>query len=213
MNVNLKRVSILLFCAAATACTSTGVGTATSYATNSGSSLNRTLIQQQKIKSVNLSQLSQNIKIEQVNSSVPDFNSIRNTRFSTVQRSIDNINVNAVLKNALEHNLVGAAFSDDLVVNSKVSSLGNSYLVPALTPSITMAPNYDFVTVTLSTSTAQTGSSTSQYKAVYTSKQVIGVTTSKSNKLFWNDNPLVLKERIVNGLYDVSKQFADDFNK
>ena len=57
---------------------------------------------------------------------------------------------------------------------------------------------------------------TNQYRRVYTSVQKVDLDTTINrfkNKDFWEDNPLILREKIVNGLYDVAKQFSDDYNE
>jgi len=201
MNVNSKLILALITCITATACTTTG-------------GLNRSLVHQEKIQYVDVSLLSQNVVIELSDSNA--LNDSRTRNFGSLQRKIHDINVNAVLKNALQHNLIGNAFDEDLTIGSQADvSLNDSYLVPILTPTVIMSSDYGAINITLTTTTTQLNANgeREQYDAVYSSKQVIGVSTSKSNQLFWNDNPLILKERIVNGLYDVANKFAKDFNK
>ena len=38
------------------------------------------------------------------------------------------------------------------------------------------------------------------------------VASKETNKQYWLDNPVVLREKLVNGLYEVAKQFSEDLN-
>jgi len=220
MKINAKLILILTFCAMATACTST-------------KTLDRTLVQQQKVKTVNLNLLDENISIDKTRTGVivggvaggliggaigaavdSGTNARRKEGLSLIQQNINNINANAVLKNALQHNLVGNAFNDDLVILTAFDESDKKpYLTPVLKPSIVMSPNYSAFEVELKASTAY--DSQKRYKATYSSQKLANTSTGatkEQNKQFWADNPLILKEKLVDALYDVSKQFADDFN-
>ena len=83
-----------------------------------------------------------------------------------------------------------------------------------------MSANYGVIDILLTTSTTQqslkNAEKQNQYKGIYSSQQLIESdslsVSKKDNKQYWLDNPVALREKIVNGLYDVAKQFADDFN-
>ena len=81
-----------------------------------------------------------------------------------------------------------------------------------------MSSSYDVVDITLKVTTAQKSprNTENQHKSTYSSQQLIDNASLESgkeeNKQYWIDNPIILKEKIVNGLYDVAEQFADDFN-
>jgi len=225
MNINVKLTLILIFCAVTSACTTT-------------SSLNRDLVHQEKIKTVYVNQMSQNVSVESTNSnstvgfllggpigyavgSAVDSNvkSKKQKELSNIQDNINNFSVNAVLKTALQHNLVGNAFADNVIIDSNFdSSIKKPYLIPVLKPSVTISSDYRVVSVQLKTSTTHKASNGTQkqYKGVYTSQKFVGgnasSTDKESNKQFWTDNPILLKEKIVNALYDVAQQFANDFN-
>ena len=221
MKIKAKLILILIVCATATACSST-------------KNLDRTLVQQKKIKTVNLNQLDENIAIEKADSGLvtgaviggvvggvignaidSGTNKKRKKGFALIQENINNINANAVLKNALQHNLVGSAFSENLIIDSEYDkSIKKPYLIPILKPSIVMSSNYSSFEVKLKASTTYDGQK--KYKSSYTVEKIADTPgldpTKEQNKQFWADNPLILKEKLVDALYDVTKQFANDFN-
>ena len=226
MNTKLKLILILTVCGAISACAS-------------NSPLNRDLIHQEKIQTVNVKQLDENISIKESSSGLfigavaggliggaigsavdSNINSGRKKNFASTQESINNFNVNVILKNALEHKLLdGKAFSDSVVIDTGFDqSVKKPYLIPVLTPSIVMSSSYDVVDITLKVTTAQKSprNTENQHKSTYSSQQLIDNASLESgkeeNKQYWIDNPIILKEKIVNGLYDVAEQFADDFN-
>ena len=228
MNRKLKLAITLLVCIAATACSTTKTP------------LNRALVHQEKISTVNLKSIEQNITIELSSSGTSaggagagvlgalvgavvdsSVNSGRKNSFSEIQESTDVMSASMVLKNTLEHNLVGDAFSQELVIDSEYDqSIKKPYLIPILTPSIIMSPNYGVISILLTTQTTQTSlkneEKQNRYNGSYSSQQLAessSLSVSKEdNKQYWLDNPVALREKIVNGLYDVAKQFADDFN-
>lgn len=236
MNLNVKLVVVLLMCFGATACTTTQTH------------LNRDVLHQERIGTVNLNSLGENVSIELADSSSSSTaaaagsvggaaggllgsligsaidastNANRKKAFSGIQESTDVMSASMVLKNALEHYLEGDAFKENLVVDSEFDrSIRKPYLVPVLTPKVTMSADYSELNVLLFTSMAQKSlkdpSKQNQYRKTYFSKQLvdngISVSSKKEKKQFWIDNPTVLREWIVDGLYDVSRQFADDFN-
>lgn len=199
MNTSLNKTLILLVCIACSACTTTQVP------------LNRTLVHQEKIDSVNVNQMAQNISTELASSK----------DFETIQLSTNVMSSNVILKNALTHYLEGVAFNDDLVINSNLDA-GNekSYLTPILTPRVVMSSDFGVVDVFLTASITQKALKNSQkqnqYEGSYSSRQVISsanfVASKETNKQYWLDNPVVLREKIVNGLYEVAEQFSEDFN-
>ena len=226
MNTKLKLILILTVCGAISACAS-------------NSPLNRDLIHQEKIQTVNVTHLDENISIKASSSGLvigavaggliggaigsavdSNINSGRKKNFASTQESINNFNVNVILKNALEHKLLdGKAFSDSVVIDTGFDqSVKKPYLIPVLTPSIVMSSSYDVVDITLKVTTAQKSprNTENQHKSTYSSQQLIDNASLESgkeeNKQYWIDNPIILKEKIVNGLYDVAEQFADDFN-
>ncbi len=236
MNTKLKLFFILTLSIISSACTTTV-------------SLNRDVVHQEKIQAVNLNKLNENVSIElsgstngnsigtaagSVGGAAGGFlgsllgsaidagiDSSRKKAFNSIKESTHVMSANMVLQNALAHNLEGNAFSDDVVINSEFdTSIKKPYLIPVLTPSVVMAPNYSQINIFLSTSITQKSikniEKQNQYQRVYTSEQVLGSDGStgskQSNKQYWIDNPVVLREKIVDGLYDVSKQFSDDFN-
>ena len=228
MSKNFKLAVILFFCFTATACTTTRTP------------LNRDLVHQEKISTVNVNKLSENVSIELSDSGASTgaaaggllgvlvgaaidsgVNSSRKKSFDTIQGSTDVMSANTILKNALEHNLVGDAFSENILIDSEFDrSVKKPYLVPIITPKITMSSNYGVIDILLMTSTTQQSlkdtEKQNQYKGVYSSQQLAESdslsVSKKDNKQYWLDNPVALREKIVNGLYDVAKQFADDFN-
>jgi len=69
-----------------------------------------------------------------------------------------------------------------------------------------MSDDYGVITVEL---TAKTG----QSQRVYSSKETVANGTASENMQYAINNPLVLKEKIINALYDVAQQYATDFNQ
>lgn len=221
MNTKFKLILLLTVCAMSSACTST--------------KLNRSSVHNEKISSVNVNKLDENIDIQSsrtwtvvgglvfvplaavgagVDAKVTE---ARRGVFKETQGKINDFDVNKVLEAALQHNMEGAAFNENVVVISG-GRAAESYLVPVLTPTITMSANYGAVKVSLKTSTTQKNVKDEQkqnvYKRVYSSKYNLGnaLSNTENNKQYWSNNPVLLKEKIVNGLYDVAKQFSDDFN-
>jgi len=224
MNSNIK----LLFAAATSlflsACASTP-------------ELNRDLVHQEKIKTINLDKMEQNINIQVADSKTTgailgglpgllvsgavdgNVNSKRKKALEPFHEVLNDINVNMVLKNALEHSMLDSkAFSEDVVINTEYDKeLKTPYLIPILTPNVIMLGDYSGVAVFIIASTAQESTKKKQnkYKSVYQSEQLMDeslLAKREENKQYWKDNPLVLKEKIVDGIYDAAKQFADDFN-
>lgn len=199
--------------------------------------LNRELVHQQKIKTVNLNQLEQNISIDAANNRTTsalagglvgalvggaidaNTNAKRRKALEPYHAVLDVMDVNKILKNALEHNLIeGNAFSDEVVIDTNFDkSVKANNLTPILTPSVVMLSNYSGIVVALSSSLSQDSTDKKQrrYRSTYTSEQPLDsalVTQKEDNKQYWLDNPIVLREKIFDGLYDVAKQFADDLN-
>ncbi len=199
--------------------------------------LNRTLVHQEKIRTVNLQKLDQNINIQLSDNTTTaavagglvgilvggaidaNINSKRNKALEPLREKITDIDVNKVLINALTHYLSeGKAFSNDVVIDSEYDKdIKKPFLVPILTPNVVILANYSGVRVSLAVSTSQKSANKKQnrYNSVYVSQQDLdaGLASDKeTSKQFWMDNPILLKEKIVDGLYDVSKQFADDYN-
>ena len=200
MNTKLKLISMLTLCVAVTACKDEPTPADHGHSHSHDEVKVEKVVEAKvapvasKIQAVSVSQLNQNITIaENANSDVV-------SAFAEMQENINDFSVNAILKAALEHNLLdGKAFSEDIVVGAETL-----HIEPALTPSIVMSPNYADVSVVLAAK-----------NSTYSSKQTIGSALTESeagNKQYWMDNPLILKEKIVNGLYDVANQFADDMN-
>ncbi len=199
MKKHLKLFLMLLMMSISTACTTT-------------STLNRGLVHEEKIKVVKLKQLVQNISVEVSDSSV-------NGALTPLQEKINDIDFNKVMKNALVHNLSdGRAFSENVLIDSDFDqSIKKPFLIPVLTPSIVIAADFNRLTVSLDAVIAQRTESQKEnsYISVYTSLQTLdsdAVSKRKDNMQYWMDYPVVLKEKIVDGLYSVAKQFAADFN-
>jgi len=185
MNINLKQILTLTFCVMITAC-------ATNTPSNQGSAY------QTKIQAIHLEQLNENVAIN-AGGNVATIND-----FKAVQRNLNDFSSNAVLKAALEHNVLdGRAFADNVIV---ASNLNKSAATPVLTPVVIMSSDYAVVNVLLINRKAD-----KQNNVIYSSLQRVG-SHRTTNKQYWIDNPLILKEKIVNGLYDVAKQFANDVN-
>lgn len=223
---NTKILTALLIAIFASACTT-------------ASKLDRTLVHKEKIRTVNLQKLDQNINIQVSDNTTTsavagglvgilvggaidaNINSKREKAIEPLREKITDIDVNKVLVNALTHYLSeGKAFSNDVVINTEYDeNTKKSFLVPILTPNVVVLANYSGVRVSLAVSTAQTQNSTKKkqkrYTSVYISQQDLDAelaSDKETSKKFWAENPVLLKEKIVDGLYDVSKQFADDYN-
>ena len=73
-----------------------------------------------------------------------------------------------------------------------------------------------FLTASINQKALKNSQKQNQYEGSCSSRQVISstnfVTSKEANKKYWIDNPVVLREKIVNGLYEVAKQFSEDFN-
>ncbi len=224
MNLNIKVLAVLFGCLALSACTTVP-------------ELNRELVQQQKITSINLNQMDQNMNIDAADGATAsaatggligalvggaidsNINAKRKKALEPMLEMIDSLNVNMVLNNALEDNLErGGAFSENVVINTNFDgSVKTSFLVPTLTPNVIMKANYSGVMVVLDASMPQQSAENkqSQYNSTYTSEQVLDsdlLSKREDNKQFWKDNQLLLREKIVDGLYDVAEQFVDDYN-
>jgi len=187
MNINLKQAITLIFCIALTAC-----------ATNTPS--DRSVAHKEKIQTIYFKQFGNNIVLDTVG------NASKANAFKAVQKNLNDFSTNAVFKAALEHNVLdGKAFSENLVVTSGLEKgVETSNLTPVLSPVVIMSSDYGVVNVVLI-------AHKDGQKNTYTSLHKVE-SHATSNKQYWVDNPLVLKEKIVNGLYDVAKQFSDDFN-
>ena len=224
MKQHLNLITIFLVAVVSTACTTT-------------TPLNRGLVHQEKIKTVNLNKLDENMRVEAsgalktgalaggvvgalVGGAIDaSSNAKRKKTLGPLQEKINNIDVNKVLKNALEHHLAdGQAFSDDVVVDNEYDQdVKKPFLTPILTPSVVISVDYKELTVSLNAKIAQRSleEKENRYSSTYSSLQTIdldNVSDKEANIQYWLDNPVLLKEKIVDGLYDVSKQFADDFN-
>jgi len=191
MNTTSKLIFILISCITFTACAPT-------------TSLNKESANREKIETVYLNTLSENISIKLPNSAAQAFKQIK--------ESTNVMSSNKILKNALAHSLEGNAFSQNLIIDSDFGkeAIQSTPLTPILTPSVIMSENYSVVNVRLSVAPKQ-----KSIANIYSSEQRIdnGALTNKEAKQYWIDNPVALREKIVNGLYDVAKQFADDSNK
>ena len=80
--------------------------------------MNRTLVHQEKIDSVNVNQMAQNISTELASSK----------DFETIQLSTNVMSSNVILKDELTHYLEGVAFNDDLVINSNLDAGNKSHI-------------------------------------------------------------------------------------
>ena len=224
MNLNIKVLAAALLCLVLSACATTP-------------ELNRELVHQEKINTINLDQMDQNISIEKADNTATsaaaggllgvlvggaidgNINSKRRTALEPFIEMLDGLNVNMVLKNALEHNMSdGKAFSEEVVIDSEYDKdIKKPFLTPILSPSVIMLADYSGVGVSLLASTSQKSTTNKQnrYKRTYASEQAMDaefLAKREANKQYWKDNPLILKEKIVDGLYDVAKQFTDDYN-
>ncbi len=186
MNINLKLFAVSIICLVATACTTT----------------NKNRESNEPTQWINVYQLSENITINSTDSrELHDF--------KVVQTKTNNFGVNKILKNALDHYLLDQddEFSGNVVANATIDkSTKSSYLKPLLIPSITMSDDYRVITVELTATADQT-------QRVYSSKKIVANGTLSENKQYAINNPIPLKESIVNALYDVAQQYADDFNR
>ena len=208
-----------------------------SSACTTASKLNRPLVHQEKIKTVNLEKLDHNISIAVSDNTTTaavagglvgvliggaidsNINSKRNKAIEPLREKVTDIDVNKVLINALTHYLTESkAFASEVVIDSEFDrEIKKPYLIPILTPSVVVLANYSGVHVSLAVSTSQKSAKNKEnrYKSVYVSEQDLDAelaTEKEANKEYWMENPILLKEKIVDGLYDVSKQFADDYN-
>ncbi len=230
MNVNLKLFFISTICVFVTACATKNP-------------LNRDLIYKEKIETIHLNRLNENISIERsrVNGVIESdlisrvidtsalsekqdiISDIPDNVFSKIKENLNDFDVNKVLKNALEHNILDKnVFNENVIVSQNFDkSIKNSYLIPVLTARIVMSADYSEVTISLRSSTTQQADNNdpkqNNAKSTYSSVQrttLSGRLSSdeQANKQYLLDNPVVLKEKIVDGLYDVTKQFVDDFN-
>ena len=196
MNTYSKLALALSVCITATACTTTTTPLAKE----------RSL--QTKIDTVYLNQLNHNISIE-LSDTAADSNTQR--AFKKILESTTVMDANKVLVNALEHNLEGYSIGEDVIIRSSVNVNNNaSDQTPVLTPSVTMSSDYGTINVLL------TAISGAKKQTVYSSKQTIKSTnlsgSKEASKQFWLDNPIVLREKILDGLYDVAKQFSNNSN-
>lgn len=230
MNVNLKLFFISTICVFVTACATKNP-------------LNRDLIYKEKIETIHLNRLDENISIERsrVNGVIESdlisrvidtsalsekqdiISDIPDNVFSKIKENLNDFDVNKVLKNALEHNILDKnVFNENVIVSQNFDkSIKNSYLIPVLTARIVMSADYSEVTISLRSSTTQQSDNNdpkqNNAKSTYSSVQrttISGRLSSdeQANKQYLLDNPVALKEKIVDGLYDVTKQFVDDFN-
>jgi len=182
--MKLKLLTISAICLIATACTA-----------------NTSTVHHEKIQTVNLHKQSGNILIAST-----DLN--KQNSFKDIQQSINDFDVNTILKNALDHNLLDKnAFSENVIVTPSFDQHTNvSASTATLTPSVTMSADYSTVNVTLTTSTAING------KRTYSPQKKVGHGSSSENKQHLLNHPIPLKEDIINALYEVAQQFADDTN-
>jgi len=224
MNLNIKVLVAVFFCLTLSACATTP-------------ELNRELVHQEKISTINLDQMDQNISIEKANNAATsavaggllgvlvggaidrNTNSRRRTALDPFIEMLDGLNVNMVLKNALEHNMSdGKAFSEEVVIDTEYDrDIKKPFLTPILSPNVVMLADYSGVGVSLLASTSQesTNNKQNRYARTYASEQDMDpefLAKREANKQYWKDNPLILREKIVDGLYDVAKQFTDDYN-
>jgi len=170
------------------------------------------LIIQEKIQTINLNKLGANIALEEA-----DEYESENETFSAVLENLDDFSSNMVIQSALNHYVLdGNAFSDSLALNLLFDNAAEkSPLTPVVTPNVMMSADYSSIHISLHTATAHQGinGEKKQYKSKYTTQKLIPTKiNAEENKQYWVDNPLELKEKIVNGLYEVSQQFTDDFN-
>lgn len=225
MNTHLTLLTTLLVCLVLSGCAST-------------STLNRELVHKEKIKTVKVNRMEQNINIQQADSTTTgavaggligvlissavdsSSNEKRQTALEPFIEMLVGLDVNKILKNALEHTLSGgSAFVEDVDVNVNYGEgIASPFLTPIVTPKVIMLANYSGVRADLHVSTSQgnNGKKQNKFVSVYSSKQLMDTTSlakREQNKQFWKDNPVLLREKIVNALYDATKQFADDFNK
>jgi len=199
--------------------------------------LDRELVHQEKIKTINLNQMPENISIQEADNTTTsavagglvgviignaidsNINSKRRKALEPFIEMLAGLDVNKVLMNALDHNLTGGkAFSEEIAIETFSSTqTEQSYLVPVVSPSVVMLADYSGVLVGLAVSTPQeqTDKRPKRYNSFYSSKNTMDdelQAKREENKAFWNNNSLLLREKIVDGLYDVAKQFANDYN-
>lgn len=189
MNINLKLFTVSIICLVATACT-------TSTTTS------KRIEGKEKAQWINVYQLSENITISSTDSRKLD-------DFKVVQIKTNNFGVNKILINALDHHLLDQddEFSGDVVPNATIGKNSESSdLKPLLIPSITMSDDYRVITVELIAKTDQS-------QRVYLSKKIVANGTPSENKQYAINNPIPLKEKVINALYDVAEQYANDYNQ
>jgi len=168
--------------------------------------LSGSLAHKEKIQRITLNKLVQNIMVD-----------VSEAGATEILANTDDISANAVLKNALQHKLYGKAFSEDLIIDSAIdANTETQYLTPELTASIVMSPNYDAINFVLTVlTTEKTESGQNSYENVYSARQLVGgasSATKEENKQYWINNRIELKEKLVNGLYDIAQEFSEDFN-
>jgi len=198
--------------------------------------LDRTQFSNQKVSTIELKEIKENISIELSDSASESgaavggllgvlvgaaidsgVNSSRKGKFKAIQDSVSEIDANAILKEALQGKLVGNAFSEDLELVAFDKKNKKPYLTPKVTPSIIMSANYGVVNVLLSSTLNQNNIERKRpYLGIYSSQQLNEAESLEvdkgSNYKYWIDNPETLKDKIINGLNDVAQQFADDYN-
>jgi len=185
MNINLKLITVSIACLAVTACTT--------------STTTKSIKVNENAQWINVYQLSENITINSTDSK-------KRHDFRVVQVKTNNFGVNKILKNALDHHLLDQddEFSGTVVPNATIDkSSESSLLKPLLIPSVTMSGDYGVITVQL---TAKTG----QSQKVYSANRAVANGTPSENKQYAINNPIPVKELVINALYDVAEQYAVD---
>ena len=192
MNNRLKQLLILSTCFIVTACSTTNYEQQT--------------VSEKKVKisTVYLNQLAENMSYELAESEVAS-----DSEFLVVLQTTNIMGANVILKNALDHSLEDNVFGTDIAVVTPSAENPVSGLTPVLTPKVVMSADYSEINIELITSSA---GSQKHHQKVYSSKQGLLPYGKVNNRRYWIDNSIVLRERIVDGLYDVSKQFAADLN-
>ena len=195
MNKKLKSALAAVFCLAVTACTTTTT------------SQNESSAAQQKTAPVRLNQMSENISLNLAGSNLSG-----EKTFDEILETTNVMNANNVLKNALEHALEDGPLDGSIAFSSSLNTEGDtSKQKIILTPSIVMSSNFALVDVFL---TVVSGAE-NENKEIYFSQQVIendnSIDNKEANKQYWLDNPIELRQKILDGLYDVATQFAIDF--
>ena len=193
--MSLRSTLAIGFCIATTACTST----TTSH--------NQEPLLQQKPATIHLNQMSENISLGLAGSKLSGENT-----FAEILETTNVMNANNILKNALEHVLEDGSLDGSISFSSSLNTNRDvSKQTIVLTPSIVMSSNFGLVDVFL---TVVSGTE-NENKEIYFSQQVIGngnsVEDKEANKQYWLDNPIELRQKILDGLYDVATQFAISF--